>query len=101
MHTPASPFGNLDIILYGDLCQAQTICDCWIFEQPHLKGTSAPYNFWKENVKTCELKQVMGQENKEFVSILNRIRTRSNIDDDLVHIIAFASLFPCMLTNSK
>lgn len=45
MHTPSSPFGNLDIIFCGDLCQEKLIRDCWIFGQPDLKGTSAPYNF--------------------------------------------------------
>jgi len=59
MHTLASSFGNLDIIFCGDLCQAQLVRDCWIFEQPHLKGTSAPYSVWKENVKNYELKHVM------------------------------------------
>jgi len=56
MHTPSSMFGNLNIIFFSYLCQAQLVRDYWIFEQPHVKGTNAPYNFWKENLKTYELK---------------------------------------------
>lgn len=86
MLTPASPFGNLDIILCGDLCQEKLVRNCWIFEQTHIKGTRAPYNFWKENVKIYELNQVLRQDNKEFVSILNIIKTCSHIDGHLAFL---------------
>ena len=67
----------LKLFFCGDLCQAQPIHDYWIFEQPRFKSIAIPYNFWKHNVKCFELKQVMSEESKDFVSILNRIRTCS------------------------
>lgn len=32
MHKPTKPFGGLDVLLYGDLCQASPVKDNWIFK---------------------------------------------------------------------
>lgn len=70
------------------------MCDFWIFGDLVLKGINAPYSLWKDNVKTYELKQVMQQENKEFMSILNKIRTCSHTDDDLRFLNTHFYIFP-------
>ena len=85
MHTPTSPFGNLDIIFCGDLFQAQLIGDSWIFEDPPFFSNTIPYSFWKDNVKCFELKQVMRQDDNVFMSILNRISTCFQTNNDISH----------------
>lgn len=99
MHTWTTPFGNIDIIFCGDLCQAQALHDHWVFEHPNLTATSAPYSFWRDNVKDFELKQVMQQENKEFVSVLNKLRIWSHTDNYLVYLIE--NYYRCLLNDPK
>jgi len=55
MHILPTPFANLDIIFFDDLCQAQLLHNCWIFEHLSLKETTA-HSFWRDNVIKCELR---------------------------------------------
>ena len=43
MHTPTLPFGNIDVILCGDLFQVKPIRDSWIFEQPKIQQKNTIY----------------------------------------------------------
>ena len=76
----------LKLFFCGDIFQEQPIHDYWIFEQPKFKSIAIPYNFWQDNVKCFELKQVMRQENKDFVSILNIISTCSQTKVDILYL---------------
>lgn len=58
-HTPMCYFGNIDLIFSGDLYQAQTIKDSFIFEKPITKDQIIPYSFWKHEVKCYELHTTM------------------------------------------
>lgn len=69
MHTLIIPFGNIDIILCGNLCQAHGVHDQWIFEQKICNTTTLSYNFWRYNVKCFELHTFMQQESKDLISI--------------------------------
>ena len=86
MHMPTRPFGNLDVIFCGDLCQAQPVRDFWIFEQPRFQQQPFPYKFWPDMIKCYEPKKVVRQENQTFISILNRIRTCSQTIDDIDYL---------------
>lgn len=82
LHMPTIPFGNLDNIFCGDLCQIQHVHDSWIFQQPTFQDDTIPYSFWKDHVKCFELTKITKKDNKDFVSILNRIRTCSHTNND-------------------
>ena len=62
MHTPTRPFGNLDVIFCGDLCQAKPVRDSWIFEQPRFQQQPFPSNFWPYMIKFYELKTMARQK---------------------------------------
>ncbi len=56
--------GGLDTIMIGDLYQAPLVQDSWIFK--------SKTKLWHENVKCYKLKQVMKQNDINFINILNR-----------------------------
>jgi hypothetical protein len=67
--------GGLDIIMTSDFSQAPPIWDSWIFKS-NVDGFNVLItNFWCENVKFYELKQVMWQNDFEFINILNKFQT--------------------------
>ena len=63
---PTRPFGNPNVIFCSDLCQVHLICDSWIFEHPSFYHDTMLYTFWIDNIECFELKQVMGQDNKDI-----------------------------------
>ena len=85
LHTLTTHFGGLYVIFCDNLFQAQPVLDSWIFEQPR-SCNAIPYTFWRNHVTCFELKQVMRQDDKTFVSILNRIRTCSQIDNGIAYL---------------
>jgi len=56
--------GGLDTIMTADLYQAPLVWDSWIFK--------SKTNLWHENIKCYKLKQVMRQNDINFINILNR-----------------------------
>ena len=58
-HTPTSYFENIDLILSGDLYQAQPVKDCLIFEDPTLDKQKISYPFWQYEVTCYELHATM------------------------------------------
>ena len=59
MHAPTRPFGNLDVIFFGDLFQVQPVHDSCIFEQPIFQQQTFPYTFWLDTTKFYELKTIV------------------------------------------
>ncbi len=51
--------GGLDVIVTSDFYQATPIQDLWIFKLKTDEFNILGTNFWHENIKCCELKQVM------------------------------------------
>jgi hypothetical protein len=87
-HAPTNPFGNVDVIFYGDLFQAEPVHDSWIFEFPTFRQDKFPYSFWLDNIKYYELTKVVRQENDIFISILNRIRKGLQSASDIQYLNA-------------
>ena len=100
MHTKY--FGNIDMILCGDLYQTQPIQDSLIFEQPTVNMEIVTHDFWRDNIKCFELHTTMRQIDETFIAILNRMRTKSQTYDDLTYInlrclrpASTDPMFPC------
>ena len=74
MHIPTKPFGNLDFIFCGDICQADPVHDSQIFEQPIFHQQTLPYTFWYGSMKYYELKTIV------------RIRTCNQTIDDITYL---------------
>jgi hypothetical protein len=74
--------GNIDMIFYGDLYQAQPIQDSLIFEQPIINMETVTHEFWRDNIKCIELHTTMHQTYETFIAILNRMWTNIQTYDD-------------------
>jgi hypothetical protein len=70
MHT--NFFGNFDVIIIGVFYQVQLIRDARAFKTNMNNIDSLTPNFWMENIKFYELKQVMHRHVEQFINILNQ-----------------------------
>ncbi len=73
MHTKF--FGNLDVIIIGDFYQIQLVRDARVFKVNMNNIDSLMPNFWMEKINCYELKQIMHQNDEQFINILNQFRT--------------------------
>jgi hypothetical protein len=85
-HVHTKYFGDIDMLLCGDLYQVQPIQDSLIFEQPMVNMQTMTHEFWKENIKFFELHTKMRQTNETFIANLNRMQTSIQTFDDLTYI---------------
>jgi len=65
-------FENLDVINIGDFDQVQPVHDVGVFKINMNNSDSLTPNFWMENIKCYELKQIMHQSDEQFINILNQ-----------------------------
>jgi len=70
MHT--NVFGNFDVIIIGVFYQVQLVRDARAFKTNMNNIDSLTPNFWMENIKYYELKQVMHRHVEQFINILNQ-----------------------------
>jgi hypothetical protein len=70
MHT--NFFGNFDVNIIGVFYQVQLVRDARVFKTNMNNIDSLTPNFWMENIKYYELKQVMHQHVEQFINILNQ-----------------------------
>jgi hypothetical protein len=70
MHT--NVFGNFDVIIIGVFYQVQLVRDARAFKTNMNNIDSLTLNFWMENIKYYELKQVMHRHVEQFINILNQ-----------------------------
>ncbi len=75
--------GGLDITMIGDLYQVSSIQDSWIFKSKTSSLNILGTNLWHENIKCYELKQVMRQNDINFINTLNRFRTTSQTFENI------------------
>ncbi len=77
-------FGNIYVIITSDFYQIQFFCDIGLFKINMNNNDSLARIFWMEKIKCYELKQVMRQNDEQFINILNKFWTttqsQSNID---------------------
>ncbi len=75
--------GGLNVIMLGDFYQAPLIRDSWIFRPRLDKLNILGTNFWNEHVKFYELKQIMWQNDINFINILNQFWIALETHDDI------------------
>ncbi len=76
-------FRNLDVIITSDLYQLQLVCDVRVFKIKMNNIHSLTPNFWMERIKCYELKQIMHQNDEEFIIILNQFHTTTQSQFDI------------------
>jgi hypothetical protein len=71
--------GGLDVIMIGYFYQATLVQDPWILKS-RINGLNVlGTHLWQENIKCYELKQVMHQNDLQFIHILNIFWMASHI----------------------
>jgi hypothetical protein len=88
--------GGLDITMIGDLYQASPVQDSWICKSKNNSLNILGTNLWHENIKCYELKQVMRQNDINFINILNRFRTTSQTFENINFINIYIFKAPPM-----
>ncbi len=77
-------FGNLDVINTRDFYQIQLVRNVRVFKINANNINSLSPIFWMKKIKCYELKQVMRQNDEQFIKILNWFRNatqlQSNVD---------------------
>jgi hypothetical protein len=75
--------GGLDVIMSCDFYKAPLVWDSWIF-RPKSNGLKIlRTKFWNEHVKCYELKQIMGQNDANFINILKWFQITSKTHDNI------------------
>jgi len=72
-------FGNLDVIIIRDFVQVKLVCDVGVFKTNTINIDSLAPNFWMEKIKCHELKQAMCQSDEQFINILNKFQTTTQL----------------------
>ena len=78
------PFGNLHMILVGDLFQLKPVSYTWIFE--NISSTYGPLatNLWKTYFTMYELSEIMRQkDDKTYAELLSRLRKGNHSRNDI------------------
>lgn len=78
--------GGLDIIMTSHFSQAPPVWDSWIFKSKVDGFNVLTTNFWCKNVKFYEFKQIMWQNDFEFMHILNKFQTTLQTFKDIEFI---------------
>jgi hypothetical protein len=65
-------FTTTNVIITSDFYQIQPIHDARVFKINMNSLDNLTPNFWMENIKCYELKQVMRQSDEQFINILNQ-----------------------------
>jgi hypothetical protein len=87
---------------------AQPVKDSLIFEKPMLNKEKLSYTFWREKVKCYELHMSMRQRDKDFITVLNKMRLNEQSNDDIEYINSHCyrsppidPLFPYLFYKNK
>jgi hypothetical protein len=80
---------GFDIILTRDLYQAPLVQDSWIFKFKTNSLNILGTNLLHEKLKCHELKQIMKQNDINFINILNRFQTTSKTFENINFINKF------------
>ena len=81
------PFGNVSVIVIGDLFQLKPVFDRWIFENLAAQYGALATNLWKDHFQMYELTEIMRQKDDlEFANMLNRLREGQHSQDDLTEL---------------
>jgi hypothetical protein len=71
-HIQNKYFGNIDLIISGDLHQAPPVRDRWIFQNIDEGLNILAPSFWHNHVKCYQFTKVMRQSDLKFIHALDR-----------------------------
>jgi hypothetical protein len=79
------PFGNVSILLVGDLFQMQPVSGRWIFlDRDGNRLEALMTNIWKSYIKFYELTEIMRQKDDQpWAELLNRLREGEHTKEDV------------------
>jgi hypothetical protein len=77
-HTHNHFFGNMDVILIGDLYQAPHVRDNWVFQRKFDNIDALVIHFWLDCIHCFEPTQVMCQTDDQFIEVLNKFLTTTH-----------------------
>ena len=79
------PFGNVSILVVGDLFQMQPVSGRWIFmDRDGNNYESLMRNLWKSYIKFYELTEIMRQKDDQpWAQLLNRLREGKHTSEDV------------------
>ena len=88
----SNPFGNVHIILVGDLFQLEPVSHTWIFKNLCEGYGPLAVNLWNAYFDMYELTQIMRQkDDQKYAELLNRLRegnqTQADVDELTKRII--------------
>jgi hypothetical protein len=75
--------GGLDVIMIDNFYQAPYVLDSWIFKPIINILNSIVINYWSKYVPCYELKQIIQQKNIDFIDVLNKFQTTSQITTNI------------------
>ncbi len=75
--------GGLDVIMIDDFYQPPHVPDSWIFKPIINTFNSIVINYWSKYVPCYELKQIIWQDDFDFIDVLNKFRTTSQITTNI------------------
>ncbi len=81
-HTHNHLFGNMDVIIIGDLYQAPLVRCNWVFQRKFDNIDASAINLQLDRIHCFEFTQVMCQIDDQFIEVLNKfeIATHNPID---------------------
>ncbi len=71
-HTHNHFYGNMDVIITGDLYQAPHVQDNWVFQRKFDSIDAIAINFWLNRIHCFEFTQVMRQTDDQVIEVLNK-----------------------------
>lgn len=78
------PFGGVSVLAVGDLLQLPPVAQKSVFSPPSDEMAAIYGTLW-EHFQICELVKIVRQKNDvTFASLLNRIRSGTYTDDDMI-----------------
>ena len=78
------PFGNIHMILVGDLFQLEPVSYTWIFKNLNPAYGPLATNLWNSYFTMYELTEIMRQkEDKSYAELLNRLREGNQTENDI------------------
>lgn len=83
------PFGGVSVLAVGDLLQLPPVGQKAVFTTPTDELASIYGSLWNTHFKIMELTEIVRQQNdKNFASLLNRVRIGEQTPEDLVSLKA-------------
>jgi hypothetical protein len=77
-HTHNHLFGNMDVIIIGDLYQAPLVWNNWVFQRKFDNIDALVINLWLDHIHYFKFTHVMCRIDDQFIEVLNKFRTATH-----------------------